>query len=120
MKHSVSLLICIILLLPAVNFAQEATTTEEVKRTVNVKIVGLKNDKGEVQLALSNSEGNYALEEAEPFRDIAIPIAHKQAEAIFEELPFGEYAIKLYLQHVGTFARKKQHRCISQELGKRR
>jgi uncharacterized protein (DUF2141 family) len=90
------MIVCCVILLPTMIFAQEKTTAEQKTGTLTVIITGLKNDKGEVLLALCNSEENWSSKEVEPFRAIAVPIAEKQAEAVFEDVPFGEYAIRLF------------------------
>jgi uncharacterized protein (DUF2141 family) len=93
MKQILLTLVCL-MVLPIALFAEEAA--ENQTGTLIVKTVGLKSDQGEVRLALCNCEENYSSKDAEPFRRIAVPISEKQAEAVFEDLPFGEYAIKLF------------------------
>jgi uncharacterized protein (DUF2141 family) len=95
MRRSV-LIAAMFVLLPAVMFAQEATKTEPHTGTLTVLVTGLKNDKGEVRLALTNSEENYSSKDAKPYRGIKVPIKDKKAEGVFEKLPFGEYAIRLF------------------------
>lgn len=95
-KHIIIIVVWCVILLPTIIFAQETTTAEQNTGILTVIVTGLKNNKGEVRLALCNSEESYTSKDAEPFRRIAIPIAEKQAKAVFEELSFGEYAIKLF------------------------
>ncbi len=71
--------------------------TVEDKNTGNLIIVvtGFENDDGELLIALSNSRGNYENDDS-AFVGVNIKIENRKAEYIFEELPFGEYAIKLF------------------------
>ena len=95
MKRRVLIAIMFVLL-PAMMLAQEATKTETTTGTLTVVVTGLKSDKGEVRISLYNSETTYSNKEAEAFQKLKLPIKDKQAEAVFEKLPFGEYAIKLF------------------------
>ncbi|UCH66208.1 MAG: DUF2141 domain-containing protein, partial [Ignavibacterium sp.] len=63
--------------------------------TLTVIIIGLENDDGEVLLALSNSRENYE-SDSESYRGFKVKIENGKAECTIDELPYGEYAIKLY------------------------
>jgi uncharacterized protein (DUF2141 family) len=52
-------------------------------------------------IALFNSEPGYS-ETGEKFKSIALDISDQKCEWIIEELPFGEYAIKLYHDENGN------------------
>lgn len=95
MKRPIVIAILLVLL-PVVMLAQEAIQAESNTGTLTVLVTGLKNDRGEVRMVVCNSAENYDGKEAEPFRKIALTIQDKHAEAVFEQLPFGEYAIKLF------------------------
>jgi len=69
----------------------------EEKNTGNLTIVvtGFESDDGEVLIAVSNSRENYESNDS-AFVGVKVKIENKNAEYAFEELPFGEYAIKLF------------------------
>ena len=69
----------------------------EDKNTGNLIIVvtGIENDDGEVLIAVSNSRENYESNDT-AFVGVKVKIENKKAEYTFEELSFGEYAIKLF------------------------
>jgi len=71
--------------------------TVEDKYTGNLTIVvtRLNNDDGEVLIAVSNSRKNYESNDS-AFVGVKVKIENNKAEYTFEELPFGEYAIKLF------------------------
>jgi len=71
--------------------------TEEDKNTGSLTIVitGLENDDGEVLITVSNSRENYESDNP-AFIGMKVKIENRKAEYIFEELPVGEYAIKLF------------------------
>ena len=71
--------------------------TVEDKNTGNLTIVvtGFENDDGEVLIAVSNSRETYESNDS-AFVGVKVKIENKKAEYTFEELPFGEYAIKLF------------------------
>jgi uncharacterized protein (DUF2141 family) len=71
--------------------------TQEDKRTGNLIIIitGLENDDGEILIAVSNSRENYESSDS-VFIGVRVKIENRKAEYTFENLPFGEYAIKLF------------------------
>jgi uncharacterized protein (DUF2141 family) len=69
----------------------------EDKNTGNltIAVTGIENEDGEVLIAVSNSRENYESNDS-AFVGVNVKIDNKKAEHIFEDLPFGEYAIKLF------------------------
>ena len=69
---------------------------EAVGRSCDLTLVveGLKDDEGEVKVALADSEEDYKGDE--PFRGAAIAIRERRAQHTFPDVPFGDYAIKLF------------------------
>ena len=57
-------------------------------------VEGLKDDEGEVMVALANSKEDYKGDE--PFRGAAVAIRERRAIHTFAAVPFGDYAIKLF------------------------
>jgi len=70
--------------------------SDQGKGSIRVVIKNLVNDSGVVRIALCNSEENYSAKNAEPFRKTIVAIKGKRAECVFEDLPYGEYAFKLF------------------------
>ncbi|MBU0676115.1 MAG: DUF2141 domain-containing protein [Proteobacteria bacterium] len=69
--------------------------------TLRIEIDGMKNDHGRVRVALINSQKSF--HQGEPyFRSLEIPIQNRQSHGLFTDLPFGEYAIKLYHDENGN------------------
>jgi len=58
-------------------------------------VVGFESDEGKAMIALFNSEEAYS-ENGEKFKYVTADIKDSKAEWAIEDLPFGEYAIKLY------------------------
>jgi uncharacterized protein (DUF2141 family) len=87
----------IITFLVLVSFQLVLAQTVEDKNTGNLTIVvtGFENDDGEVLIAVSNSRENYESDDS-AFVGVKVKIKNGKAEHIVEDLPFGEYAIKLY------------------------
>lgn len=60
-----------------------------------VIITGLENNDGEVLITVSNSREDYESDDPS-FIWVNVIIENRKAEYTFEELPFGEYGIKLF------------------------
>ena len=60
-----------------------------------VKFKGMSSNNGNVVVALCNSDANYKNHKS-PFIGKQIPINNNTAVIEFEDLPFGEYAIKAF------------------------
>jgi uncharacterized protein (DUF2141 family) len=69
--------------------------SDKTKGKLIVKFVGLKSNVGEVKVALCNSSNNYE-DHKSPFIGQDILIDNKKAIIEFDELPFGEYAVKAF------------------------
>ena len=65
------------------------------KGDLTVVVNGLKSSDGVVRIAVSDSKASYETKGAEPFRRKIVGINNRKAEALFKDLPQGEYAIKL-------------------------
>jgi uncharacterized protein (DUF2141 family) len=72
-------------------FAQESENIGILK----VIVSGLRSDKGDIKIGLFNSAESYQ-GKTEKYRGSILPIAGKRAEWLIENIPFGEYAIKLF------------------------
>jgi uncharacterized protein (DUF2141 family) len=57
--------------------------------------VGLEEDAGSVMVKLSNSEADFESGTV-AFRSAIVKVENKQAVAVFEDVPYGEYAIRIF------------------------
>lgn len=62
---------------------------------LTIIISGLKNDKGEIQIGLFNSEESWE-DKKEKFHGAKIKIKNNRAEWVIKNIPYGEYAIKFF------------------------
>lgn len=88
-----ALLLILALIMPA--FTQQAQESVPPSGVLKVVISGFKNDKGEVKIALSDSEENY-LSKGKVFKGTASQIKDRKAEGVFHDISYGEYAVKVY------------------------
>ncbi len=103
------------LLLPVVGFAadqnneqmtpvQSETPTDPAPQnkgqaTLTVRVTGIRNDKGVIRIALFNDKQSY--DDKQPagiaaLRRGPLPIQNGQADWVLKDLPYGDYAIKLF------------------------
>ena len=76
------------------SFAQD---TDGKTGTLTVVVTSVKNNDGLVMVAICNSEEAYTSDEEEPScTGRAGEIENEQSTVVFEDLPLGEYAIKLF------------------------
>ena len=92
-KMKISAITFTVLLLFQIAVAQ--TVKDVDTGTLTIAITGLENDDGEVLLALSNSRENYE-SDSKAYFGFKVKIKGGTADCTISELPFGEYAIKLY------------------------
>lgn len=109
MKRMISVVLaCVLLVSPVGVMAQDTEKTEQNVGTLTVVIVELKSDNGDVKVNLLNSEESFLASPKEqqkmggPFRRAITPIKDNKAEVVFEDLPFGEYAVKLFHDENGN------------------
>ncbi len=81
------------LALPSV--AQDKPPSAPSTGTLHVVVVGFQSTDGEVKMALANSKANYT-GQSTSFRGAAAAIEGKSATAVFDNLPYGEYAVRVY------------------------
>ena len=75
--------------------AQDSTKTKILTGNLTLNITGFENDEGSVKIALSNSKDDYTTK-GQAFQGAIETISNKNVQHIFEELPFGTYAIKIF------------------------
>jgi uncharacterized protein (DUF2141 family) len=89
-----------LIFLASLLFVAPARAADAGKITVHVE--GLRNSNGVVRIALFNSEKTYSAsantadQTGEPFRKAIANISSNSANYTFEEVPYGDYAIKLF------------------------
>lgn len=89
------LLITLLLFMFAGNLIAQTEKEEKNSGDFFLTVIGFENDEGKAMIALFNSEETYS-ENGEKFKYVAAEIKDSKAEWTIEDLPFGEYAIKLY------------------------
>jgi len=76
-------------------FCQNAQSDSPKTGTLRILIDGFSNDKGDARIALCNSIEGYKSDDR-AFRLEAARISNGKAEWVLKDLPFGEYAIKVF------------------------
>ena len=93
---SLILILVFLMLVPLSTIPAQNGNSESAESGKLIVIVdGFDNDDGKAMIGLFNSEENYA-ESGNQFRRTMSEISDSKVEWIIEDLPFGEYAIKLY------------------------
>ena len=108
MKYRSIKLVLIIIFTTTSIFAQDTTKIENNAGKFILSVVGFESNEGKAMIFLFNSEESYS-ETVLNVKSIALEIEDKKTEWIIDELPFGEYAIKLYHDENGN---KKMDRNI--------
>ncbi|MFC1524018.1 DUF2141 domain-containing protein [Thermodesulfobacteriota bacterium] len=75
-------------------FASEQHDASQ-KGDLIIRVEGFKNNTGSVRVALVDSKKAYK-GKREYFRSLEVAITDQKAEVTFKDIPFGEYAVKLY------------------------
>ena len=71
------------------------TIAQDAVGDLNVVISGIKKAEGKVKVALANSKESYENDE-KVFRVAKLDINGNKATCVFEQIPFGEYAVKVF------------------------
>jgi uncharacterized protein (DUF2141 family) len=74
---------------------QQDTTGSALRGDLYVLLTGFKSDAGKARVAVCNSEQNFD-SNTSAFRGDSVKVQSGQAEILFSNIPFGEYAIKSY------------------------
>jgi len=101
MKNLIFALVLLMIVNMSITQAQIEDNKENSAGSFTITVIGFESDEGKVMIALFNSEEGYS-ETGEKYNSIGMEIKNSQAEWIIEELPFGEYAIKLYHDENGN------------------
>ncbi len=99
------ILVLMVLVLGIVTLHSQ-TVSDDTKETGNltVSVSGFENDRGQLRIALFNSEENYSNKEEPiiPFNRGFASIKDNKTIWVFENIPFGEYAVKCYHDENGN------------------
>ena len=95
MKNLIKAILVAILFSASFINGQDSSVTESNAGKFILSVVGFDSDEGKAMIALYNSEEGYS-ETGEKFKSVALEIKEQKCEWVIEELPFGEYAIKLF------------------------
>ena len=91
----------LIFLLPTLYLSASGIDDSKQKGKLIIKFDGLKNDKGNLIIALCNSSENYKVDER-PFIGKNVKLNDKSIAVEFDDLPFGEYAVKAFHDENGN------------------
>ena len=91
------ILVLILVFAISLNFvsAQDSTQTKSDFGLLILNITGFDNNEGTVKIALSDSEKDYTTK-GKAYRTASEKIEKNRVQYLFEILPFGKYAIKIY------------------------
>lgn len=70
--------------------------------TILLTAVGLHNDTGDVKVGLFNSSESFTGKTKDKFAGATIKIQNKKAQYVFPNVPYGEYAIRLFHDENGN------------------
>ena len=92
-----NIILVLLILVPGLVTLHSQAVSGDTKETGNLTIVvsGFESDEGQLRIALFNSEETYSnkKEPKEPFIKGFADINNKKAIWVFENIPYGEYAI---------------------------
>jgi uncharacterized protein (DUF2141 family) len=91
-----SLYFLVLLCLAATFHVSYSQNSEKKSGNIFLTIVGLDNDVGDIKIGLFNSAQSFEGTSKEKFGGAIIPIHNKKAQHLFSNVPYGEYAIKLF------------------------
>ena len=95
-----NILLLFMFLLPFVTFAQNREQNNNMG-DISIVIEGFKSNKGKALIALSHSKQNYSCK-YKPFKGALAKIENKKVEWVFNNIPYNEYAIKVFHDENGN------------------
>lgn len=76
-------------------FAQNAISSDSIKSgNLIIKFTGGDSDNGLIMISLNNSNDGY--NNNQPYKTGGAPVKNGKSEYVFENIPFGEYAVKCF------------------------
>ncbi len=117
MKRNIILVLMVLALSISTLYSQDVLDDIKDAGNLTVTVSGFKNDKGQLRIALFNSEETYSDkgEPIKPFINSYATIKDKKATWVFENIPLGEYAIKCYHDENGNNKMDKNFLGIPEE-----
>jgi uncharacterized protein (DUF2141 family) len=94
---------CLIITLTLFLVAVPVTAQDRALQAGRLKVIvtGLAIDEGQVRIGLYDSAQSYKSAK-KPFKGAAVNIRNKRAEYVFDNLPYGTYAMRLYHDQNGN------------------
>lgn len=86
----------LLLVSSALSLASLHQDSRQKHGTILLTVVGLDNDIGDVKVGLFNSAESFAGKTKDKFAGAIIKIQNKKVKHVFPNVPYGEYAIKLF------------------------
>lgn len=99
-KKLILTLICFLMAITTV-ISQDLADTTQTAGELRVKVIGLESSSGEVRIVLFNSEKSYS-KDSKAFRAVELKIKDQTCEWVFKNIPYSEYAIKLFHDENGN------------------
>lgn len=91
-----TILILLTLIILCINLsAQDSLTTEAASGNLIVLVIGFENSEGNARIGVSNSEENWEMRDTS-YAGTITEIKNDSVRVTFENLPFGEYGIKVH------------------------
>ena len=90
-----ALLLASSLVIATITSADEVSAPDPAVGKLVVVSVGLEKNQGSVMIRLANDEADFEADD-EAFRSATVKVEDKRAVAVFEDVPHGEYAIKVF------------------------
>ena len=86
----------LLLIFSAVSSSSLHQDSQKNLAVVQLTVIGLKNDIGDVKVGLFDSAESFNGKTKDKFAGAVIKIQNKKIQYIFPAVPYGEYAIKLF------------------------
>jgi uncharacterized protein (DUF2141 family) len=86
----------LLLVSSALSLASLHQDSQQKRGTILLTVVGLDNDIGDVKVGLFNSAESFTGKTKDKFAGAIIKIQNKKVKYVFSNVPYGEYAIKLF------------------------
>ena len=86
----------LLLISSALSLASLHQDSQQKHGTILLTVVGLDNDIGDVKVGLFNSAESFTGKTKDKFAGAIIKIRNKKVQYVFPNVPYGEYAIKLF------------------------
>ena len=104
MKRNIILVLMVLVLGIVTLHSQDVSDDSKETGNLTVVVIGFESDKGQLRIALFNSEETYSnkKEPKEPFIKALASIKDKKAIWVFEDIPFGEYTVICYHDENGN------------------